>query len=151
MIARTPIIGIAFALGLSVGACFDAPRPAVQFSCDPVDAPQCPPDYACEDDGCCHRIGSDVAANEGQCQLGGVVPTGGPPTTSSGSGSSDSSGSSSDSGSTAQGSDTQGSSTQGSGTHGSDTQGSSSQGSEDGSGSTATSSSGGASGSSSTG
>ncbi|MEX1363472.1 MAG: hypothetical protein AB1Z98_10120 [Nannocystaceae bacterium] len=148
---RVPIIGVAFALGLSVGACFDAPRPAVQFSCDPVDAPQCPPDYACEADGCCHLIGSDVAANEGQCQLGGALPTGGPPATSSGSGSGGSG-----SGSTAQGSDTHSSSSQGSSSQGSDTQGSSTQGfgtqgSDDGSGSTATSSSGGTSSSSSTG
>ena len=68
---------LAFALGLGVGACFDAPRPAVQFSCDPVDAPQCPPDYACEADGCCHLVGSDLAAHEGECKLGGALPTGG--------------------------------------------------------------------------
>lgn len=69
------------------GACFDAPRPAVQFSCDPAEAPECPPGYSCEADGCCHLDGSDYAAHEGDCQLGGgVITTGMPPTTESGSG-----------------------------------------------------------------
>lgn len=80
-------------LGLGVvlaGACFDAPRPAVQFSCDPVDAPQCPAGYTCEADGCCHLDGSDYAEHAGRCQLGGgLVPgtTGESTSTSSGMGS----------------------------------------------------------------
>jgi hypothetical protein len=72
------------------GACFDAPQPAVQFSCDPAEAPECPPGYSCEADGCCHLDGSDYAAYEGDCQLGGGGLTSGPPT-STGSGSGDSS------------------------------------------------------------
>lgn len=72
------------------GACFDAPQPAVQFSCDPADAPECPPGYTCEADGCCHLDGSDYAAHEGDCQLGGAALTGGPVATT-GSGSGDSS------------------------------------------------------------
>jgi hypothetical protein len=59
------------------GACFDAPRPAVQFSCDPVEAPQCPAGYSCEADGCCHRHGSDYEAHAGACKLGGVGGSGG--------------------------------------------------------------------------
>jgi hypothetical protein len=72
------------------GACFDAPQPAVQFSCDPADSPECPPGYSCEADGCCHLDGSDYAAHEGDCQLGGGGLTSGPPA-STGSGSGDSS------------------------------------------------------------
>jgi hypothetical protein len=70
------------------GACFDAPRPAVQFSCDPAEAPQCPPGYTCEADRCCHLDGSDYAEHAGECQLGGGVLTSGAPpsTTDSGSG-----------------------------------------------------------------
>jgi hypothetical protein len=72
------------------GACFDAPQPAVQFSCDPAEAPECPPGYSCEADGCCHLDGSDYAAYEGDCQLGGGGLTSGQPTTGSGSGDSSS-------------------------------------------------------------
>jgi hypothetical protein len=72
------------------GACFDAPQPAVQFSCDPADSPECPPGYSCEADGCCHLDGSDYAAHEGDCQLGGGGLTSGQPTTGSGSGDSSS-------------------------------------------------------------
>lgn len=63
------------ALGL-LASCFDAPQPAVQFSCDPDDAPECPDGYTCEADGCCHRDGSDVQANLGACQLGGAPLSG---------------------------------------------------------------------------
>lgn len=69
-------------LGLALGAvlggaCFNAPRPAVQFSCDPDEAPQCPAGYTCEADGCCHLDGSDYEANVGACQLGGIGGTAG--------------------------------------------------------------------------
>lgn len=93
------------------GACFDAPRPAVQFSCDPDEAPQCPAGYTCEADGCCHLDGSDYEANVGACQLGGIggtvggatgsetgTSTGGEPSTGAAS-SSESGGSSESSGS----------------------------------------------------
>ncbi len=92
--------------------CFSAPSADVLFSCDRDDAPQCPPDYACEADGCCHRDGSDVEANMGACSPGasaGVASTatsgtsGTSDASSSGSGgttSGSTSGSDSDSGST---------------------------------------------------
>ncbi len=54
----------------AVWGCFSAPSADVLFSCDPDDAPACPPDYACESDGCCHREGSDVQANLGACSPG---------------------------------------------------------------------------------
>lgn len=106
-------------VGLAVGACFNAPRPAVQFSCDAETAPQCPPDYACEADGCCHLVGSDVEAHEGECQLAGGLPTEGDPTegTPTGTAATESSGpTSTDSGaaSSSGGSDTSGGTTAGS-------------------------------------
>lgn len=59
--------------GLIIGllsGCFTAPADAVLFACTP-EAPDCPADYTCADDGCCHRDGSDIAANYGACGLGG--------------------------------------------------------------------------------
>lgn len=56
-------------LGL-LGGCFTAPADAVLFACTP-EAPDCPTDYTCAEDGCCHRDGSDIAANYGACGLGG--------------------------------------------------------------------------------
>ncbi len=60
-------------------ACFNPPADAVLFACTP-EAPDCPADYSCGDDGCCHRDGSDIAANYGACGLGGPatgpLPTG---------------------------------------------------------------------------
>jgi hypothetical protein len=53
-----------------LAACFNAPADAVLFACTP-EAPDCPTDYSCADDGCCHRDGSDIAANYGACGLGG--------------------------------------------------------------------------------
>lgn len=58
-------------LGLLLGACFNPPAAAVQFTCEPAGEGLCPPDYACEDDGCCHRAGSDIDAHWGECRLGG--------------------------------------------------------------------------------
>lgn len=81
MTAVRSFVGVALALALaSVAACFTAPSAAVQFSCDPASAPECPPDYSCEADGCCHRMGSDVQANLGSCRLDGGVMTGDGPT-----------------------------------------------------------------------
>jgi hypothetical protein len=57
-------------LGLIAG-CFTAPSDDVLFSCEQEGDDRCPPDYRCEADDCCHRIGSDVQANFGACALGG--------------------------------------------------------------------------------
>jgi len=57
-----------FAVGL-LASCFRPPDPDVLFSCDPDGAPACPEDYSCEDDGCCHKNGSDVEASLGACRL----------------------------------------------------------------------------------
>jgi hypothetical protein len=65
------------------GACFDAPRPAVQFSCDPAEAPQCPAGYTCEADGCCHLDGSRYEDHVGACKLGGLGGTAGGDSTTS--------------------------------------------------------------------
>lgn len=88
MIRRAPGPWLGLALGLAA-ACFQAPRPAVQFSCDPDDAPECPEGYSCEDDGCCHLDGSDVDAHRDECKLGVGPPTAGTglPTTTDPSGS----------------------------------------------------------------
>lgn len=99
---------LALGVGLGAGACFTAPSANVQFSCDPDDAPTCPPGYSCEMDGCCHRNGSDVDANLGACQgLGGTgagtagtgIPTSGGPGSGSSAGSDTGTGGASDSGS----------------------------------------------------
>jgi hypothetical protein len=60
----------------SASSCFTAPNAPVQFSCDPGSAPECPPDYTCFSDGCCHRDGSDVDAHLGECRLGPSSGTG---------------------------------------------------------------------------
>ena len=56
----------------TVSACFQPPAPDVSFACEPSDPDRdvCPPGYACELDGCCHRDGSDVEAHFGDCALG---------------------------------------------------------------------------------
>jgi hypothetical protein len=61
-------------MGLGAGAltsCFSAPSDDVLFSCEFEGDDSCPPDYRCEVDNCCHRIGSDVDASLGSCALGG--------------------------------------------------------------------------------
>ncbi len=40
------------------------------FSCSSEVDAVCPDGYTCEADGCCHRDGSDVAAEFGGCGLG---------------------------------------------------------------------------------
>lgn len=63
---------VLFALALgSAFACFSPPTDDVLFSCELDGDDRCPPDYRCEADNCCHRIGSDVDANFGACALGG--------------------------------------------------------------------------------
>jgi hypothetical protein len=54
-----------------VMSCFAAPSDDVLFSCEFEGDDSCPPDYRCEVDNCCHRIGSDVDATLGSCALGG--------------------------------------------------------------------------------
>lgn len=89
---------LAAALGavLGLAACFDLPADDVTFSCDPQGASACPDGYRCEDDGCCHRIGSDVSASLGACALGGGTGGG----SDSGGSDSDTGGSDSGTGST---------------------------------------------------
>ncbi len=65
------LLGASFALSMFTSACFDAPDGAVTFACDLIAAPACPEGYACQSDGCCHEIGSDVESNQGSCRLGG--------------------------------------------------------------------------------
>jgi hypothetical protein len=61
---------VAVAVVAAAWGCFSAPSADVLFSCDPSDAPECPPDYTCESDGCCHRNGSDVEASRNACNSG---------------------------------------------------------------------------------
>ncbi|HLT38549.1 MAG TPA: hypothetical protein VK034_19815 [Enhygromyxa sp.] len=71
---RVVVTSIWFTLGLGLGsaaACFSPPDDDVLFSCDYDDDDRCPPDYRCEPDNCCHRLGSDVDTNLGACALGG--------------------------------------------------------------------------------
>ena len=58
---------LAVGLAGATWGCFSAPSADVLFSCDPESAPQCPPEYTCQSDGCCHRDGSDVDASRGAC------------------------------------------------------------------------------------
>lgn len=73
-----PLVGgaIVGCLSGTLTACFLAPSDDVLFSCEQDDDDRCPPDYRCEADDCCHRIGSDVEANFGACALGGNSGTG---------------------------------------------------------------------------
>jgi len=73
---RISVLGLVIGLG---AACFNAPSDAVIFRCDPDSAPACPPGYTCEEDGCCHRDGSDVEEHFGACRLSGT-DSGGTPT-----------------------------------------------------------------------
>jgi hypothetical protein len=75
---RTRLARIVRIGGLLVGfgsgalmSCFVAPNDDVLFSCEFEGDDSCPPDYRCEADNCCHRIGSDVEATLGSCALGG--------------------------------------------------------------------------------
>ncbi|MEM6292894.1 MAG: hypothetical protein AAGA54_16585 [Myxococcota bacterium] len=86
------VLGVSAVAGFA--GCFTAPSADVQFSCDPEDAPACPPGYACEADGCCHRDGTDVQATFGDCKLEGG--SGGFPTTDTDPGGSGSTGADTD-------------------------------------------------------
>lgn len=91
------IAGLLVGLGSGVlMSCFAAPKDDVLFSCEFEGDDTCPPDYRCEADSCCHRIGSDVEATLGSCALGG---NSGMPGTSGTTGTDTSSESGSDSGS----------------------------------------------------
>lgn len=97
----------------AVWGCFSAPSADVLFSCDPEAAPECPPGYSCESDGCCHRDGSDVDASRGACGAGetsGPAPTATDGPSNSSSSTSSSSGASSESSTTDTDTDTSGSS-----------------------------------------
>jgi hypothetical protein len=76
--SRAPLL--ALLAGLALAACFNAPADPVLFACTP-EAPECPTDYSCADDGCCHRDGSDITANFGACGLGGPASGTGTSTT----------------------------------------------------------------------
>ncbi len=68
------VLGILASLGLALGsalACFTPPSDDVLFSCEFDGDDRCPPDYRCEADDCCHKLGSDVEAKLGACALGG--------------------------------------------------------------------------------
>lgn len=63
---------IALVLGTGVGACFNEPVADVMFACDAAGEAACPVGYTCAEDGCCHRDGTEVTAdNFGSCQIGG--------------------------------------------------------------------------------
>ncbi len=63
---------IALVLGTGAGACFNEPSADVMFACDAAGEAACPVGYACAEDGCCHRDGTEVTAdNFGSCQIGG--------------------------------------------------------------------------------
>jgi hypothetical protein len=64
------LLALGFVLG-SVAGCFSPPTDDVLFSCEFDGDDACPPDYRCELDNCCHRIGSDVEAAFGVCAIGG--------------------------------------------------------------------------------
>jgi hypothetical protein len=73
---RRPSVAL---LGLLIGVgagCFAEPSPDVSFACSVDDEKPCPDGYRCEDDGCCHAEGSDVAANRGACSLTSAFETG---------------------------------------------------------------------------
>lgn len=67
---RTPILLIltaVFSLALLAtgpAGCFEPSLPDVAFECGEQN--ECPPDYECRSDGCCHRIGSP-ADDHGPC------------------------------------------------------------------------------------
>jgi hypothetical protein len=69
-VARLAVLLVGLGSGLLMG-CFTAPSDDVLFSCERDGDDSCPPDYRCEVDNCCHRIGSDVEATLGSCALGG--------------------------------------------------------------------------------
>ena len=71
--ARAVLLACSLAVlaGLAAGACFNPPSAAVMFACDPAGSSACPAGYTCQDDGCCHKDGTDDPADDGACKLGG--------------------------------------------------------------------------------
>ena len=71
--ARAVLLACSLAVlaGLAAGACFNPPSAAVMFACDPSGSSACPAGYTCQDDGCCHKDGTDDPADDGACKLGG--------------------------------------------------------------------------------
>lgn len=67
--SRAAWLAVVFGAGL-VASCFNPPSDDVLFACNPADEPACPSGYTCEEDGCCHRDGSNVKDNLGACALG---------------------------------------------------------------------------------
>lgn len=75
------LAGLGLFLGAlaSTQACFLPPSGDVLFACvpdDPDGRDACPEGYSCEADGCCHKDGSDVEANFGDCAVGGASQDG---------------------------------------------------------------------------
>ena len=97
-----PILLLAFLAGLASGACFRPPSADVLFACDPATAPECPPGYTCQDDGCCHKDGTDPDENRGACMVFGTA-SGGATGSGTASGASGSTGSGTAGGSTGSG------------------------------------------------
>lgn len=129
--------GLTLLLGLCAGglaACFDPPSAAVLFSCDPDNAPACPPGYTCEIDGCCHRDGGDFEEHRNECRVGDPeIPT------SSGTGMDSGTGGTGATGSTSAAPDTDSSGTAGGGTTGGESSTDAQTDSGSGSGATGTS------------
>jgi len=76
MSSRRPLsLALSFALGLGLSvaasACFTPPSDPVLFSCDFDGDDSCPPDYACREDDCCHKLGTSADDQLGACALGG--------------------------------------------------------------------------------
>lgn len=58
MMRTAGLVGLCLA-ALSLGACFETPTVDIAFRCGP--AGECPDNYECRDDGCCHLIGSSTS------------------------------------------------------------------------------------------
>lgn len=76
LIRPATIVGLLLpALALTMAACFKPSLPEVAFRCGPND--ECPDDYECRSDGCCHKVGSpDVPAPECMPAEDGAVEAG---------------------------------------------------------------------------
>jgi len=69
------LCAIVVAVAILPSACFEVPEGDVYFSCEPDARDECPPDYTCQADGCCHRNGSDAEASWNACRLSGNTGT----------------------------------------------------------------------------
>jgi len=61
---------------LAAPACFNPPADPVQFSCEPGDEAECPAEYECRDDGCCHREDSPDGSADGGCHISAASASG---------------------------------------------------------------------------